>query len=82
MAKQAAPSKKTAKVAKAAVAGKKAKRTRSRKESYGIYIHKVLKQVHPGEFLMGAGRITGWKRVFSHTHIDSCNTHLLLGCNW
>ena len=53
MAKQAAPSKKTAKVAKAAVAGKKAKRTRSRKESYGIYIHKVLKQVHPGEFLMG-----------------------------
>ena len=50
MAKQAAPSKKTAKVAKAAVAGKKAKRSRSRKESFGIYIHKVLKQVHPGEF--------------------------------
>lgn len=43
-------SKKTAKVAKAAVAGKKVKKTRSRKESFGIYIHKVLKQVHPGEF--------------------------------
>ena len=59
MAKQAAPSKKTAKVAKAAVAGKKAKRTRSRKESYGIYIHKVLKQVHPGEFFDGSERYNG-----------------------
>ena len=43
MAKSAPASKKTAKVAKAAVAGKKAKRTRSRKESYGIYIPNVLK---------------------------------------
>ena len=49
MAKAAAPSKKTAKAAKSAATGekKKAKR-RSRKESYGVYIHRVLKQVHPG----------------------------------
>jgi len=80
MAKQAAPSKKTAKVAKAAVAGKKAKRTRSRKESYGIYIHKVLKQVHPGEFLMGE-EVVG-REYYRTTHFDSYNTHLLLGCNW
>jgi len=44
------PAKKAAKVAKAAATGdKKKKRSKSRKESYGIYIYKVLKQVHPGE---------------------------------
>jgi len=60
MAKAAPSSKKTAKVAKAAVAGKKAKRSRSRKESYGIYIHKVLKQVHPGASrAAGEGRAQG-----------------------
>ena len=45
-------SKKSAKVAKAAAAPKKdgkKKRSTKRVESYGIYIYKVLKQVHPGE---------------------------------
>ena len=47
---KAAPSKKTAKTAKAAATGdKKKKRRHARHESFGIYIHKVLKQVHPGE---------------------------------
>ena len=51
MATAAAPSKKTAKAAKTAAASgeKKKARRRSRKESYGVYIHRVLKQVHPGE---------------------------------
>ena len=59
MAKAAAPSKKTAKAAKSAATGekKKAKR-RSRKESYGVYIHRVLKQVHPGACGMGAALLT------------------------
>jgi len=49
MAKAAAPSKKTAKAAKSAATGEKKKsKRRSRKESYGVYIHRVLKQVHPG----------------------------------
>ena len=34
-------------MAKAARAGGAGKRRRRRKESYGIYIYKVLKQVHP-----------------------------------
>ena len=38
---------KKAEKAKAAVTGEKKKRRSKRKESYGIYIHKVLKQVHP-----------------------------------
>ena len=38
---------KKAEKAKAAVTGDKKKRTKKRKESYGIYIYKVLKQVHP-----------------------------------
>ena len=38
---------KKAEKAKAAVNGDKKKRRTKRKESYGIYIHKVLKQVHP-----------------------------------
>jgi len=45
-------SKKSAKVAKAAAAPKKdgkKKRSTKRTESYGIYIYKVLKQVHPGK---------------------------------
>ena len=46
-------SKKSAKVAKAAAAPKskdgKKKRSQKRVESYGIYIYKVLKQVHPGK---------------------------------
>ena len=33
--------------AKSAAEGGKVKRTRKRKESYAIYIYKVLKQVHP-----------------------------------
>ena len=47
-------SKKSAKVAKAAAAPKKdgkKKRSTKRTESYGIYIYKVLKQVHPGKSL-------------------------------
>ena len=50
---KSAPSKKTAKAAKTAVAGGKKKSKRSRKETFGIYIHKVLKQVHPGEYRLG-----------------------------
>ena len=43
------PSKKAAKSAKTAAAeGSKKARKSSRKESYGIYVYKVLKQVHPG----------------------------------
>ena len=44
---KAAASKKTAKVAKAAAGGKK-KAHRKGKETFNSYIHKVLKQVHPG----------------------------------
>ena len=40
------PSKKSAKAPKKA-AGAKGKRSKKRSESYGIYIYKVLKQVHP-----------------------------------
>ena len=47
------PSKKTAKTAKAA--GVK-KNKRKGKESYSSYIHKVLKQVHPGMYLMTVAR--------------------------
>ena len=45
------PAKKAAKVAKAAAttSDKKKKRSKTRHESYNIYIYKVLKQVHPGE---------------------------------
>ena len=53
-------SKKSAKVAKAAAAPKKdgkKKRSTKRVESYGIYIYKVLKQVHPGEFQAGSGAL-------------------------
>ncbi|XP_065177167.1 histone H2B-like [Sycon ciliatum] len=35
------------KASKKAVEGEKKKRTRRRRESYSIYIYKVLKQVHP-----------------------------------
>ena len=46
---KAAPSKKTAKAAKSASTGdkKKARKTK-RTETFNSYIHKVLKQVHPG----------------------------------
>ena len=44
---KAAPSKKTAKAAKSASGGKKAKKSK-RTETFNSYIHKVLKQVHPG----------------------------------
>ena len=51
------PSKKTAKVAKKAASaggeGKGKKRRSTRVESYGSYIYKVLKQVHPGTSLYG-----------------------------
>jgi hypothetical protein len=46
---KAAPSKKTAKAVKASTGDKK-KRRATRHESYGSYIYKVLKQVHPGMF--------------------------------
>ena len=59
-----APAKKAVKAvaAKAAVAadGKKKKRSHKRVESYGLYIHKVLKQVHPGE--CGRQRVWRWLR--------------------
>ena len=45
---KAAASKKTAKVAKAAATGGKKKAHRKGKETFNSYIHKVLKQVHPG----------------------------------
>jgi len=62
------PAKKAAKVAKAAATtgDKKKKRTKSRSESYNIYIYKVLKQVHPGEPTTArAGAGTGRGRVVS-----------------
>ena len=39
--------KKSGKAAKAIVKGDKKKKRNKRKESYAIYIYKVLKQVHP-----------------------------------
>jgi hypothetical protein len=42
------PAKKAAKVAKAAATGDKKKNRKTRHESYATYLHKVLKQVHPG----------------------------------
>ena len=54
---KAAPSKKTAKAVKAtATAGAKKTKKTKRTESYGSYIHKVLKQVHPGELRPPAAR--------------------------
>jgi hypothetical protein len=54
---KAAPSKKTAKAVKAtAAAGAKKTKKTKRTESYGSYIHKVLKQVHPGELRRPAQR--------------------------
>jgi histone H2B len=49
---KAAPSKKTAKAAKSASTGDKKKaRKAKRTETFNSYIHKVLKQVHPGACL-------------------------------
>ena len=48
------PAKKAAKVAKAASGEKKKGGKKSRKETYAIYIYKVLKQVHPGEWRAAA----------------------------
>ena len=45
---KAAPSKKTAKAAQTASTGGKKKAHRKGKETFNSYIHKVLKQVHPG----------------------------------
>ena len=45
---KAAPSKKTAKAAKSASTGGKKTRKAKRVETFNSYIHKVLKQVHPG----------------------------------
>ena len=45
---KAAPSKKTAKAAKTASTGAKKTRKAKRSETFNSYIHKVLKQVHPG----------------------------------
>ena len=47
---KAAPSKKTAKAAKTASTGAKKARRSKRSETFNSYIHKVLKQVHPGAF--------------------------------
>ncbi len=62
---KAAPSKKTAKTAKAAATtsaggegGKKKKRHHARVETYNTYIYKVLKQVHPGESVAGVALLT------------------------
>ena len=48
---KAAPSKKTAKAAKSASTGAKKTRKAKRVETFNMYIHKVLKQVHPGACL-------------------------------
>ena len=45
---KAAPSKKTAKAAKSASTGAKKTRKAKRTETFNTYIHRVLKQVHPG----------------------------------
>ena len=49
---KAAPAKKSAKAVKSAAASgdKKKKRRHARKETFNVYLFKVLKQVHPGEF--------------------------------
>ena len=49
---KAAPAKKSAKAVKSAAANgdKKKKRRHARKETFNVYLFKVLKQVHPGEF--------------------------------
>ena len=52
------PAKKAAKVAKAASGEKKKGGKKSRKETYAIYIYKVLKQVHPGEWRADARQPT------------------------
>jgi histone H2B len=52
-APSAAPAKKAAKTAKKASAG--GKRKKSRKESYAVYIYKVLKQVHPDTGISSKG---------------------------
>lgn len=54
---KAAPSKKSAKAVKSAAASgdKKKKRKSVRKETFNTYLFKVLKQVHPGEFIFARG---------------------------
>jgi histone H2B len=49
---KAAPAKKSAKAVKSAAANgdKKKKRRHARKETFNVYLFKVLKQVHPGEY--------------------------------
>ena len=54
---KAAPSKKTAKAAKSATTGGKKKAKKTRKETFNSYIHKVLKQVHPGACLSLSARV-------------------------
>jgi histone H2B len=56
------PSKKSAKTAKAAGAKKN---KRKGKESYSSYIHKVLKQVHPGTYLFAATHLHRCREVVS-----------------
>ena len=53
---KAAPSKKTAKAAKSASTGAKKTRKAKRSETFNLYIHKVLKQVHPGAWRGAAAR--------------------------
>ena len=72
---KAAPSKKTAKAAKSASTGdkKKARKTK-RTETFNSYIHKVLKQVHPGASLLCALRSALRERVLcphSPTHLPA-----------
>jgi hypothetical protein len=52
---KAAPSKKTAKAAKSASTGAKKTRKAKRSETFNSYIHKVLKQVHPGAWRSARG---------------------------
>jgi len=60
---KAAPSKKTAKAAKSATTGGKKKAKKTRKETFNSYIHKVLKQVHPGAYARGGRVRRRWWRA-------------------
>ena len=55
---KAAPSKKTAKAAKTASTGAKKTRKAKRSETFNSYIHKVLKQVHPGAWRGARGPLS------------------------
>ena len=65
---KAAPSKKTAKAAKTASTGAKKTRKAKRSETFNSYIHKVLKQVHPGAWRAWPGASLSSRALFPRRH--------------